>query len=263
MAGFAVGHATVNGRVGLARCRRERAGVASRALAGDVHAAVKLRWRPSSESALVAGITVCARSARDVLVGNVVGRSTIRRRESAAVAGRALPGNGALRVIEPGRLPGSLLRIMAAEAVHGGGHVRTRLACRLAAIVASGTGCRRRHGVVIHLAGPVGGRVAGLAASVGLNVIGRLAGRRWERSCMTRRALPGNGHIAVELGGRPGVESALVAGIAVRARSARNVLVRNMVRRSTVGRRERATMTGRALVCDRRLSVVELGRLPS
>jgi hypothetical protein len=94
-------------------------------------------------------------------IGNMRHRLAVSRRVRTAVAGSALVGYRHLRVIPLRWLPGA--GAMATNAINRSGYVRSKLACRSAAVVAAGAVCGRCKQTMVWLGAQpgTGGFVAG------------------------------------------------------------------------------------------------------
>ncbi len=132
--------------------------MASCALAGYRDRSMKLDRSPGHVATFVAGVAVGNRYTRERCIRYVVGRFSIRRGISAAMAGRTLIRHRNLRMVPLGRLPSS--GAMATDAVGSGWNVGTQFSRCATAIVATGAiGCRGIQTMVWLRASPTGRRL--------------------------------------------------------------------------------------------------------
>ena len=258
MAALAIRHAHMNRRGRPAARRRIKAGVTTGALTNNRHTAMEPCWRPKRKSTAMAGIAVGDHHASQGLIRNVIERARVRRRESAAVAGRTLVGDDDLGVIEPGRQPRRCC--VAAGAIRSPNrNVTRRFPGGRSAVMATCAVRRGREQAVINSgASPTRRAVTVFAISnSGMYRSIRLAGRWREAAVMTTRALRGDHYIAVEAGGRPGGEARFVAGVAIGHYHPRQRLIRNMVDRSRISRGVSAAVASGALARNNSLRVVK------
>ena len=98
---------------------------------------MKLPRIPAGVPALVTAVAVGNRHTTKRLVGNVINRRAIRRRESTGVAGRTLVSYRHLPMVPACRLPSA--RSVATDAIHTGRNVGGGLASGGAAVVTACT----------------------------------------------------------------------------------------------------------------------------
>ena len=258
MAALAIRHAHMNRRGGLAARRRIKSRVTTGALTNNRHTAMEPCWRPKRKSTAMAGIAVGDHHASQGLIRNVIERARVRRRESAAVAGRTLVGDDDLGVIEPGRQP-RRCGVAAGAICSPDRNVTRWFPGGRSAVVATCAVCCGREQDVIHLrASPTRRTVTVFAISnSGMYRRSRLADRRREAAVMTTRALRGDHHIRVKAGGRPGGVARFVAGVAIGDYHPRQRLIRNMVDWSRTSRGECTGVAAGALPGNGSLRVVK------
>jgi hypothetical protein len=253
MAAFTISRDRRVGRCGrLAGQAVRTAQMASGTLRGNRYISMEGTREPAGVARLVATIAVGYSDAPQSRIRNVVDRFSIRRRVCTAMASGALVGYRHLCVVPLGGSP--CRSTVAAHAIHGGRHVRARLARGRTAVVAAGTiGSRSKQAVIDLGAQPGAGRFMATLAN-------RLAivnsGRRPTRcpiagAHVACRALRGNRHVGVEL-------SRVPAGRTV---AAHTVHAGGNMRRCFARSRTAVMATGAIGNC-REQTVVRLGAQP-